>query len=180
MIYIIGNKVLDICKIGFSERPNRRIKSIQGSFPFELEILSIREGTRKEEKEMHLLLEDYRINGEWFTLSSVSSKLAGLDVNRIPFLSGFFITNDKGYISLSSLVKLINKERRKRNESLFNTNLFFNRDDISTLYDKMILKEIPPFIDNGFGKWIHKYIAIEICRSSGAKERLNILELYFN
>jgi len=179
MIYIIGNKLLDVCKIGFSDRPQTRIKSIQSGVPFDLEILSIQGGDRDKEKELHTLLESCRVRGEWFCLSRVTENLLYLDVNMIPFLSGFLISNNYEYISLSSLIKLINKERVLRGDQLFNISLFFKRDDIAILSEEMNKKRIKPIIDKGFGKWIHKYIVIEICRSSGAKEKLSALELYF-
>jgi len=64
MIYFV--KANDRVKIGYAVNPLSRIKSIQTSSPYKLEVLLIIEGTYEVERELHKLFHEYRRTGEWF------------------------------------------------------------------------------------------------------------------
>lgn len=65
-IYVVGNKEMNICKIGFTNNVFSRIGSIQTGCPFKLEIFCVVEGTIQTEKKLHAKYKDLRLNGEWF------------------------------------------------------------------------------------------------------------------
>ena len=175
MIYIIGNRELDVCKIGFSERPKRRIETIRKSFPFKLEIFKIFDGDRTDENKIHIKYSESRIKGEWFTLSKLD--LFDLKLNAIDFLGGKISINED-YFLLSDIINVINKFRGKSSLSPFNVTSFLSSNSTKLFIDSCN-RDIELIINNGFGKWIHKYLFIEICRASGAKEKLFAYNFFF-
>jgi hypothetical protein len=72
-------------KVGYSKKyVHERINDIKTSCPFRLEILSIKEGTAKEEKELHEKLADFWIRGEWFRSCDESLGILGIDPKQKP------------------------------------------------------------------------------------------------
>ena len=71
MIYLITNKASNTCKIGYSRTPQQRIKELQTSNPFKLNLDFIINGDFTREKEIHNLFNNYRLNGEWFNLNDL-------------------------------------------------------------------------------------------------------------
>ena len=67
MVYII--KIEKYVKIGFTENPIKRIKSIQGGLPSDLDVLLLIEGTMELEKKLHYQFKEDRNRGEWFFFS---------------------------------------------------------------------------------------------------------------
>jgi len=71
-VYIIQQDGGDRCvKIGASETPEQRIKTLQTGSPYKLAVLALinadnMEHARWMESAMHRRLAKYRINGEWF------------------------------------------------------------------------------------------------------------------
>lgn len=65
-VYVIGNKEMNICKIGFTNNIFKRIIAIQTGCPFKLEIFCVVEGSVQTEKKLHEKYKDLRMNGEWF------------------------------------------------------------------------------------------------------------------
>lgn len=65
-VYVLGNKEMKICKIGFTNNVFKRIGSIQTGCPFKLEIFCLVEGSVQTEKKLHEKYKDLRMNGEWF------------------------------------------------------------------------------------------------------------------
>jgi len=74
MIYFIGNKEFDVCKIGYSTKENveARIRGLQTSCPYPLEVINTREGTTKQESKLHNHFKADKLNGEWFKLSKIN------------------------------------------------------------------------------------------------------------
>lgn len=67
-VYVIGNLLQKVCKIGFSENPKKRIKSIQTGCPFVLNTLLLFEADKYTETRLHHKYAKYRISGEWFSI----------------------------------------------------------------------------------------------------------------
>lgn len=68
-LYIIGNEVENICKIGISGNPSKRLKQLQTGCPYKLTILAVVGSFDYEsEKNLHNRYKDYRLNGEWFRI----------------------------------------------------------------------------------------------------------------
>ena len=55
-------------KIGYSVSPMERLNKLQTGSPVKLEMVYRGPGTRKDEKEIHRLLKEWRESGEWFSL----------------------------------------------------------------------------------------------------------------
>ena len=68
-VYLIGNADHEICKIGVSSSPEKRLPGIQAGCPYGLEILALKEGNRKLEKSLHRRFSRNRLYGEWFKLT---------------------------------------------------------------------------------------------------------------
>ena len=69
-LYLIGDRDLQICKIGVSFNPKKRLQSFNSAYPFhDLEILSIIKGNRKKELSLHKKFKKYRIKREWFYIT---------------------------------------------------------------------------------------------------------------
>ena len=67
-IYVIGNLTEMLCKIGYSNNPNKRLKEVQTGCPYRLEILATFDGNIPTEKQLHEKYKEYNINGEWFRI----------------------------------------------------------------------------------------------------------------
>lgn len=69
-IYVFGNMKENICKIGFSVDPEKRLDEVQTGCPYDLFILAIFDGTISLEKQLHRQYRQYRTRnkGEWFRL----------------------------------------------------------------------------------------------------------------
>jgi len=67
-VYVIGSLTKNICKIGFSKNPERRISEIQTSCPHPLELILSFEGDMRTEKRLHRKYIQYKTHGEWFTI----------------------------------------------------------------------------------------------------------------
>lgn len=72
-VYLIHAKETRLFKIGFAGSDvNKRMRSIQTSSPFALDIIDSREGTQKDEATLHFELRDFRRQGEWFEFNDPS------------------------------------------------------------------------------------------------------------
>lgn len=69
-IYFILDRSKNAVKIGFSIDPTSRLAAIQSSNPAPLVLVATIEGNMRREKLYHDLFAAYRLNGEWFTLST--------------------------------------------------------------------------------------------------------------
>ena len=107
MIYFIGNKKENICKIGVSKNVDKRIKEIQCSCPFEVEIL-ITYAVSDDyliEKALHNKYNKHRLNGEWFNLSVITEVKEGINESELKI----FLFGDSEEVSVSDFLnKLIN------------------------------------------------------------------------
>jgi DNA-binding XRE family transcriptional regulator len=68
MIYFI--KAGDKVKIGYGGEVHRRIESLQTASPERLTVLGIMQGEQADELALHARFAQYRLRGEWFTLSA--------------------------------------------------------------------------------------------------------------
>jgi hypothetical protein len=67
VVYVIGPKDSNTVKIGFSDKPRRRLRQIQMMSPLPLDILWSCPGGRAMEDALHVRFREYRTHGEWFT-----------------------------------------------------------------------------------------------------------------
>lgn len=70
-VYVIGNRTMKICKIGFSINPCKRIKAIQTGCPYPVEIIALFEGDIKTERKLHKRYVKFKTNGEWFVYDGI-------------------------------------------------------------------------------------------------------------
>lgn len=89
-IYVFGNFKKEICKIGYSTNPLKRLNSIQTGCPFKLEIILILRGDRKIEKNLHKKYKKYKTNGEWFSFSGELRNSINSMINHKSNLVGDF------------------------------------------------------------------------------------------
>lgn len=69
MIYIIINKNTNHLKIGYSNNPEKRLKTLQTSSAFKLELISKFNGVISLEKYIHSYFKASNVSGEWFDMS---------------------------------------------------------------------------------------------------------------
>lgn len=72
-IYIASDSTHNYLKIGFSTKPDKREITLQAEKPT-IQIIYQKEGKKAQEKEIHLLLKDKRIRGEWFNITLEQAK----------------------------------------------------------------------------------------------------------
>lgn len=105
MIYFIGSKKENICKIGVSNNVEKRIKEIQCSCPFPVEVLIAYPVSDDYliEKALHNKYNEHRLNGEWFNLSVITEIHEGInEIDLKPFLF-----DDSENVSVSEFSKKI-------------------------------------------------------------------------
>lgn len=98
MIYYIGNREMDMVKIGYSrdeQTIHTRIKQIQTYCPFHVEVIKIIDGTFQEEQSLHEKYKAFKTNhkvekNEWF----VFSKIESFEKNHEKYISLFRFVND--------------------------------------------------------------------------------------
>lgn len=68
--YIAGNTKGKLYKIGCSNRPNTRVKTVETSVPFDVELIHVIATNRKYSAEslLHRFFRESRLGGEWFVL----------------------------------------------------------------------------------------------------------------
>lgn len=84
MVYVLRQKNgrSSFIKIGHSVNVGRRIKDHATSSPVPLELLSLRDGLKKEETDLHSMLSEFRVSGEWF--KDCPDVLSALDITEAP------------------------------------------------------------------------------------------------
>ena len=170
MIYFIGNKKLNICKIGYSKRPYRRIDSLRKLSPFDLEIFSIIDGAPHDEKMYHSKYFDYRIKGEWFKLDNVQELGFSKGIKELKMRHLILNINEKnGYVHLQSLLAQLNQDRifERLNNINFNLWMKSNAEFLETI-NNPIIKETC--------LWVNIYVAFELIRYSTVKNKIILYE----
>lgn len=69
LVYVIYSFVNQSIKVGYTSNINQRFSQIQLATAEPLKLLFTFEGGRQEEKELHYILTEYKLRGEWFTYS---------------------------------------------------------------------------------------------------------------
>ena len=71
-IYFIGSEGKDFnyVKIGYSKKPDNRLKQLQTGSPVKLKVLLKFEGNLNLEAKLHRKFKNSRLEGEWFRISS--------------------------------------------------------------------------------------------------------------
>lgn len=173
MIYFIGNKEMNICKIGYSKKPYRRIDTIRKQTPFELEIFNIIEGDPSVEKMYHSTYFNSRIKGEWFKLKDIqelgfNKSIVNIEIGHIKLN-----INKNNYVHLGSLLSSLNEDRIfiERNTINFNVWKTSNKSFLETI-DTPIIKETCI--------WIHLFVAFELIRTSTVKNKIALYEYLYD
>ena len=66
-VYVFVNTNFEVCKIGYSSNPIKRLDQIQTGCPFKLKRQLIMIGGAEKESELHKKYKDFRLEGEWFS-----------------------------------------------------------------------------------------------------------------
>lgn len=83
-VYIIKDCSLNYFKIGFSTDPKVRESTLQAEKPT-LELVFKTPGTRTNEREVHRILREYRVRGEWFAVPFENAVNTIKNVIDLPF-----------------------------------------------------------------------------------------------
>jgi hypothetical protein len=68
-VYFIEAVGTPFLKIGYSERPYERLRSLRTGCPVEVQMLAVAGALRSQEQKFHRLFAPTRIRGEWFIRS---------------------------------------------------------------------------------------------------------------
>lgn len=66
-VYVMANIDNEICKIGHSTNPLKRVKEVQTGCPYKLDLIFMIKGSPALEKKLHIKYSKLRMNGEWFS-----------------------------------------------------------------------------------------------------------------
>jgi len=68
-VYIVSQQGTNLYKIGFSERPYKRLATLQTANPFKLDLLRVYHGTLQDEQFLHRVYKQYQTSAsnEWFS-----------------------------------------------------------------------------------------------------------------
>ena len=88
MVYLIVCFKNNCCKIGSSLDPSKRLNNLQSANPNKLELVSIIEGDKKLEFELHEKFSKDRLNGEWFNYTKEIKEYFG-EIYQIKMFDNF-------------------------------------------------------------------------------------------
>lgn len=74
-VYFIKDEATGFVKIGYSNNPQKRLKSLQTSSANKLTLIEAIEGNKKLEETLHTTFAEHRVRGEWFSLPSIDSAI---------------------------------------------------------------------------------------------------------
>lgn len=74
-VYFIQAEAAGLVKVGYSDRPEERVKAIQGMSPIPLRLLGWMPGTRQDERDLHMRFAHLHSHGEWFRVDDELSAL---------------------------------------------------------------------------------------------------------
>lgn len=81
-VYFIGNLQNKVVKIGFSKKPNKRLKQLQTGSPLKLKVIYKTKGSKLKEADLQKKFSKQRTQGEWFSISGeLKETLLDLGVN---------------------------------------------------------------------------------------------------
>lgn len=98
MIYVVRTKNSSptFIKVGYAKKSlANRIKALQTSCPYNLELVFAKNGEKEEERRMHKALESFRVSREWFQWNEAVAKILKLPLNGTPLNPenpGMFLT----------------------------------------------------------------------------------------
>lgn len=68
-LYVIAIPEISAAKIGFTSGPvDKRVRDLQTGCPHGLQLLAAIPASKADEREVHILLREYRVRGEWYGL----------------------------------------------------------------------------------------------------------------
>ena len=75
-VYIIEAIGADIIKVGVTIDVHRRLRGLQGCFPYKLKLLAIISGGVEVERKLHRLFHEHQFRGEWFAAQPIRDWVA--------------------------------------------------------------------------------------------------------
>src|SRR6185436_12947581 len=122
-IYVIEDEP-NICKIGFSKSfPSLRHKQITCSYHKDFKLVGFFKSDTafRDEKTIHKLLKEYRLKGEWFSLSfkEIKNKLNYFFSEDIEIEEKLYNENEKEWMNMNlrirnDILKILDEEVKKR------------------------------------------------------------------
>jgi hypothetical protein len=92
IIYMIALKGTDLYKIGITKNIKKRMQTIQGCSPFDIELINTISGSKATEYAFQSILEPFWVRGEWFKCPEDFA--IGISIIREVMKSGKTNSND--------------------------------------------------------------------------------------
>lgn len=108
-----------LIKIGYTATPEKRIRNLETQGGFSVEILAVVDGTRKIERALHQMLDEHRVEGEWFAdCDEVRSAIEDLRAGLIDEVDAKHQLGQPGKFSLEALEAVRQLQRFYPEDSL--------------------------------------------------------------
>lgn len=83
-VYVIHDEKADLCKIGFSKDPLRRLKNLQTGHASTLRLLACFNGGSRLEDQLHAKFNAQRVRGEWYRVAPADVERALVEARYPP------------------------------------------------------------------------------------------------
>lgn len=157
MIYLVTCPDNNTCKIGYSADPNKRVKALSTSSPFDLVLHSTITGEITDEKLLHDKFKEYNLRGEWFKLTTSIVDYFTNYTND----SSLLVNKSEDFLSMYSSLMFILKsvEGPHIDESLM-SKLNVTQDKYSSFMKKLYRKGVINYIFGVTNGVEYKYITL--------------------
>lgn len=157
MIYLIKSEENGMCKIGFSLTPELRLKSIQTSCPYKLELIIVIDGDIGIERQIHDKFISLKSKGEWFLYSDeIVDFMLCIDKNKAK--------NDlKSYISFNGLYDATSLLNWHNNMSDDKAKMVDYKKLKSTkeIIEYLKVNKETPILTSIKGTYMHRYLFVD-------------------
>lgn len=179
MVYFIADLKSGLCKIGFSGRPYRRLKSLEHEHSTSLTLLKTVKGTRDLEKKLHAKYHEHKVFGEWFKLNKIKEcdYSTNTDLHNFKLGDYTFLKNSQGYFYIPVLQSNISKERLARGLSTVSYSDFKKRKTTKDLI-KVLKEEEEDLNNNEF--FAHPFLAYEMIRNYSLHIKIDLYKFLMN
>ncbi|MCM3273986.1 GIY-YIG nuclease family protein [Paenibacillus elgii] len=165
-------------KIGYSNKPNQRIKDLQCGSPSEYKIEAIVFGDRKDEYSLHSRFKKYLFRNEWFFLTNELREYIVLcrENNALIPERPYTLISLKKRETVEEYINKCMSELVSKNKEVFRS---FTNPEHLRLSELVMEYQILGSIDNFYKRYYHIFYPCEMTKSFQA-ERGEVVTIYYD